>query len=348
LISLRTARLLLARIVCLAIALGALAGTSVSAHAQTLETVRDRGFLICAAIGPLAGFSQQDAEGRWTGFDIDICRAIAAATLGDPNLLEFRSLRGESRFAQLQTGDVDVIVRNAPWTLRRDTVYGASFVRPTFYDGQAFMVPQSLGIISAFELDDQTICLADSDEELSRLREFFFQNQANYDEVVYEDTADLLVAYRSGLCTVVSASGRELYAMRRELPDPAAHRILPERISKEALGPVVREGDDTWFNIVEWTVNALINAEEVGVSALNIDSLVSTRTAAVRRILGLEEDYGAPLGLSKDFMVNALRAVGNYGEIYERNFGPQTGAVLLRGQNSLWSNGGLLYAPPIR
>jgi general L-amino acid transport system substrate-binding protein len=346
LISLRTAKLWLARALFPAIALCLLAFTP--ANAQTLEKVRERGFLICAAIGPLPGFSEQDAEGRWTGFDVDICRALAAATLGDPNLLEFRLLSGESRFAHLQTGEVDVIVRNSPWTMRRDTVYGASYVRATFYDGQAFMVPQSLGIVSAFELDDQTICLADNDEELSRLREFFFENQANYEEVIYEDTADLLVAYRAGLCNVVSASGRELYAMRRELSDPASHRILPERISKEALGPVVRQGDETWFNIVEWTVNALISAEEVGITALNIDSLASTRTAAVRRILGLEEDYGAPLGLSRDFMVNAIRSVGNYGEIYERNFGPQTGAVLLRGQNSLWSNGGLIYSPPIR
>lgn len=337
----------LARALMPVLALVMLCAATLPAAAQTLETVRERGFLICAAIGPLAGFSQQDAEGRWTGFDVDFCRALAAATLGDPNLLEFRLLSGESRFAHLQTGEVDVIVRNSPWTMRRDTVYGASFVRATFYDGQAFMVPQALGIVSAFELDGQTICLADDDEEISRLREFFFENQAEYEEVIYEDTADLLVAYRAGLCNAVSASGRELYAMRRNLSEPAAHRILPERISKEALGPVVRAGDETWFNIVEWTINALIAAEELGITALNIDSLVSTSTSAVRRVLGLEEDHGAPLGLSKDFMVDAIRAVGNYGEIYERNFGPQTGAVLLRGQNSLWSNGGLLYAPPI-
>ncbi|KKB12805.1 hypothetical protein VE25_05575 [Devosia geojensis] len=318
------------------------------AHAQTLEAVRERGFLICGAVGPLAGFSQVDAEGRWSGFDIDICRAIAAAVLGDPNLLEFRPLRGASRFATLQTGDLDVIVRNAPWTERRDTVYDARYVAPTFFDGQAFMVPQSEGVVSAFELDDLTICVADNGEELTRLREFFFENQANYSEVVYEDTADLLLAYRGGLCNVLSAPGRELNAMRRELPDPLIHRILPERISKEAVGPVVRADDDRWFNIIRWTIYALINAEELGVTSLNIESLSATRTAAVRRLLGLEGNYGAPLGLETDFMANVIRAVGNYGEIYERNFGPQTGAVLLRGQNSLWLNGGLLYAPPIR
>ncbi|GLQ57697.1 amino acid ABC transporter substrate-binding protein [Devosia nitrariae] len=319
-----------------------------AAYAQTLEAVRERGFLICGAVGPLAGFSQVDGEGRWSGFDIDICRALAAAVFGDPNKLEFRPLRGNSRFAVLQTGDVDVIVRNAPWTERRDTVYGASYVTPTFYDGQAFMVPQSEGVVSAFELDDLTICVADNGEELTRLREFFFENQASYSEIIYEDTADLLLAYRAGLCNVLSAAGRELNAMRRELGDPLSHRILPERISKEAVGPVVRAGDDTWFNIVKWTVFALINAEELGVTALNIDSLSATRTSAVRRLLGLDGNYGAPVGLEPDFMADVIRAVGNYGEIYERNFGPQTGAVLLRGQNSLWVNGGLLYAPPIR
>ncbi|WP_172122942.1 amino acid ABC transporter substrate-binding protein [Devosia sp. 919] len=324
----------------------ALASTG-AAQAQTLQTVRDRGFLICGATSPLPGFAQQDAEGRWSGFDVDLCRGIAAAVFGDPNLIEFRALRGESRFAPLQTGQVDVLTRNGSWTQRRDTLFGASFVATAFFDGQAFMVPQSLGVVSAFELDEISICVIDGGEELERVQEFFFLNQASYTEVPYEDVADLAVAYRAGLCQAVSASGRQLQAMRRDLPEPANHRILPERISKELLGPAVRAGDDQWFNIVKWTIFALINAEEVGITALNTNSLANARTPAVRRLLGVDGDFGTPLGLRRTFMSDVVRAVGNYAELYDRHFGPQTGAALLRGQNALWSNGGLLYAPPI-
>ncbi|WP_160300140.1 amino acid ABC transporter substrate-binding protein [Devosia limi] len=319
-----------------------------ASQAQTLDAVRERGFLICGATNPLPGFAQMDAEGRWSGFDVDLCRGIAAAVFGNPDLIEFRSLRGEARFAPLQTGEVDVLTRNGPWTQRRDTLYGASYVAPSFYDGQAFMVAQSLGFVSAYELDDVSICVVDSAGDLERMEEFFFANQATYTEVVYEDVADLAVAYVAGSCQAVSASGRQLQAIRRALPEPASHRILPERISKELMGPVVREGDDQWFNIVKWTMFALIDAEEVGITSLNIDSLAAARTPAVRRILGVEGDFGAPLGLKAEFMSNVIRAIGNYSELYDRHFGPQTGAALLRGQNALWSNGGLLYAPPVR
>ena len=315
---------------------------------ETLQTVRDRGFLICGATNPLPGFAQQDAEGRWSGFDVDLCRALAAAVFGDPNKIEFRSLRGDSRFAPLQTGMVDVLTRNGPWTEQRDTLYGASFVGTSFFDGQSFLVPQSMGVVSAFELDNISICVVNAGEELERIREFFFANQASYTEVPYEDVADLSLAYQAGLCQAVSASGRQLQAISRALPDPSAHRILPERISKEVLGPVVRSGDQQWFNIVRWTLFTLINAEELGVTALNIDSLLAARTAAVRRLLGVEGDFGTPLGLTPSFMADIIRSVGNYGEVYDRHFGPLTGAALLRGHNGLWSNGGLLYAAPVR
>ena len=316
--------------------------------AQTLDAVRERGFLICGATNALPGFAQVDADGRWSGFDVDLCRAIAAAVFGDPNLIEFRSLRGETRFAPLQTNAVDVLTRNGPWTARRDTLYGASYVGTAFFDGQAFLVPQSLGLVSAFELDNVRICVIDGGDDLERIQEFFFANQATYIEVPYEDIEDLALAYKTGLCDAVSASGRQLQAIRRGLPDPNAHRILPERISKELLGPVVRSGDPQWFNIVQWTLFALINAEEVGITSLNTESLTASHTPAIRRILGVEGDFGTQLGLKPTFMADAIRAVGNFSELYDRHFGPQTGAALLRGQNSLWSNGGLLYAPPVR
>lgn len=326
----------------------ALVLAAIPASAQTLEAVRERGFLICGATNPLPGFAQQDAQGRWSGFDFDLCRAIAAAVFGDPDKLEFRSLRGETRFAPLQTGTVDVLTRNGPWSQRRDTIYGAVYTGTAFFDGQAFLLPQSMSIVSAFELDNVSVCVIDSGEESERIGEFFFANQASYTEVPYEEVADLAVAYQAGLCQAVSASGRQLQAIRRALPDPSVHRILPERISKELLGPVVREGDTQWFNIVRWTVFTLINAEEVGITQLNVDTLLAARTPAVRRILGVEGDFGTALGLSPSFMADVLRAVGNYGELYDRHFGPQTGAALLRGQNGLWANGGLLYAPPVR
>lgn len=315
--------------------------------AQTLDAVRERGFLVCGSSNPLAGFSQLDQDSRWSGFDVDLCRALAAAIFGNPDLIEFRSYRGEARFAPLQTGSVDVLMRNGAWTAGRDTRFGARYVAPSFFDGQAFLVPQSLGVVSAYELDNVSICVVDGFGELQALDEFFFSNQTTFQEVVYEESADLLTAYRAGLCQVISASGRQLQAFRRELQDPALHRILPERISKEVLGPVVRQGDDEWFKIVRWTIFALITAEEVGVTSLNIDSLSAARTPAVRRILGLEDDYGTALHLRPTFMSDAIRAVGNYAELYDRHFGSQTGAAMLRGQNALWSNGGLLYAPPI-
>ena len=319
-----------------------------AAQGTTLDTVRERGFLVCGATNPLPGFAQQDAQGRWSGFDVDLCRAIAAAVFGDANLIEFRALRGEARFAPLQTGAVDVLTRTGPWTGQRDTLYGASYIGTSFFDGQSFLVPQLMGVVSAFELDEIDICVLDGSEEAQRLQEFFFANQASYSEVPYEDVNDMAVAYQAGLCQAVSASARQLQAIRRALPDPANHRILPERISKELLGPVVRNDDRQWYNIVQWTLYTLINAEELGITALNTDSLAAARTPAVRRILGVDGDYGTPLGLRPDFMADVLRAVGNYSEVYDRHFGPQTGAALLRGQNSLWTNGGLLYAPPVR
>jgi general L-amino acid transport system substrate-binding protein len=325
----------------------ALAQEPIAPAGPTLGGVRERGHLICATIDPLPGFAQPGPEGRWTGFDVDFCRAVAVAIFGDPSRMEFVALSGDSRFAQLQTGAVDLIARNAPWTMRRDTGYGASYVATSFHDGQAFMVPQSLAVVSAYQLDDVKVCVRDGGEDLANLREFFFTTQATYDEVLYEDREDLAVAYRSGLCNAVSAPASWLNAIRRGLTDPGLHRILPERISKGAFGPVVRAGDDQWFDIVAWTLYALIGAEEAGVTSLNIQSLAAARTHKIRRLLGLEGSFGPALGLAPDFIPKVIAAVGNYGEIFDRHFGPESGAAVVRGQNALWINGGLLYAPPV-
>lgn len=338
----------IARVILSVLAFVALVSASLPASAQTLEAVRERGFVQCAASNSLAGFSRRSEEGVWSGFDVDICRAIAAAVLGDANLVQFRVLSGDSRFAALQTGEIDVIARNGSWTLSRDTRYDATYVGTSFFDGQSFLVRQSQGFVSAFELDDISICVASSDDDLTNMREFFFVNQAAYHEVVYEERQDLAVAYVAGRCDAISAPASFLQSVRRSLSDPGQHRIMPELISKSPFGPTVRSGDDQWADIVRWTLFALINAEELGVSSQNIESMLSARTPAIRRLLGVEQDFGESLGLNADWMHNVIGAVGNYREIFDRHFGPQTGAAMLRGQNALWSRGGLMFAPPVR
>lgn len=326
---------------------GAMAQEPVAPAGPTLQAVRDRGHVICATSDPLPGFAQTGSEGRWTGFDVDFCRAVAVAIFNDPSKMEFVPLSGDSRFAHLQTGAVDLIARNAPWTMRRDTGYGAVYVATSFYDGQGFMVPQALGVVSAYELDNVAVCVLDGGEELANVREFFFTTQASYTEVLYEDREDLAVAYRSGRCNAVSAPASWLNAIRRGLPEPGTYRILPESISKGAFGPVVRAGDPQWQDIVAWTLFALINAEEAGVTSLNIGSLEAAKTHKIRRMLGLEGNFGPAIGLEAQFIANIIRAVGNYGEIFDRHFGPASGAAVVRGQNALWINGGQLYAPPV-
>ncbi|MCB1517284.1 MAG: transporter substrate-binding domain-containing protein [Hyphomicrobiaceae bacterium] len=315
--------------------------------ASTLDKVRDRGFLVCGSSDDLPGFAQMNSSGQWVGFDVDFCRAIAAATLGDANKVEFRSLDGEGRFAPLQTGSVDVMVRDAVWTMARDTQFGVRFVATSFFDGLTFLVRGELGIVSAYLLDDVDVCVAEAGDDRRRMNEFFFENQATFREVVYESREDLAIAYQAGLCDAIAAPASVLQAIRRTLPDPAQHRIMPEFISKAPYGPVVRAGDDQWADIVAWVYYAIINAEELGVSQLNLESMQSSRTPAIRRLLGLEENLGAELGLSNDWAAKAIAAVGNYREIFDRNFGAQTGASMVRGLNANWTTGGLLYAPPV-
>lgn len=319
-----------------------------NALAATLDDVIERGHVICGATDNLPGFAQRSEEGFWSGFDVDLCRAIAAAVFNDPGKVEFRPLAGSSRFAQLQNGEIDVISRNGAWDTLRDTNYDAHYAAISFYDGQAFLVPHAQGAVSAYELDDVTVCIVDNGDNLNNIREFFFEIQASYTELTYEDREDLALAYRDGRCNVISAPASWLYGIKRQIEDPANHRILPERISRLPLGPVVRTGDDEWFNIVRWTVFALINAEELGVSQRNLESMAATRTPGIKRLLGIEGDFGTALRLDPEWMQHVIRAVGNYGEIFDRNFGPQTGAALLRGPNALWISGGLLFAPPVR
>lgn len=338
---------LVAALLALCLGVQAVLAATAAPAGPTLQAIRDRGHVICASTDPLPGFAQPGQDGRWSGFDVDFCRAVAVAVFNDPSRMEFVPLVGDGRFAQLQAGTIDLIARNGAWTMRRDTTYGARYVGNMFYDGQGIMVPQTLGTVSAYELDNVSVCIVDEPEQIANLQEFFFTTQASYTEVLYENREDLGFAYQAGRCNAVSAPISWLNAMRRSLPDPGAQRILPERISKSAFGPVVRVGDDQWFSIVQWVLFAMIDAEEAGLTSLNIESIAATKTHRIRRLLGLEGDFGSPLGLDPDFIPHMIKAVGNYGEIYERNFGPETGAGVVRGQNALWENGGLLFAPGV-
>jgi len=315
---------------------------------STLDRVRQRGYVICGSTQQMAGFAQRTSDGLWSGFDVDICRAVAAAVFGDPSRVEFRPLSGTSRFAHLQQGDVDLLSRNAAWTMQRDTRYGATYVATSFYDGQAFMAREDVQAVSAYELSDVTVCVAAGSEEARVVEDFFTQNGSAYEPLLYEDRDDLAVAYRSGRCEVISGPASWLQAIRRTVPEPARHIILPERLSKNPFGPVVLSANEQWLTIVRWTIFAMINAEELGVTSQNIDSLTSARTPAIRLLLGLDGDLGTPLGLSPTWMRDVIRGVGNYGEVYDRHFGSGTNAPLLRGQNGLWTTGGLMFAPPFQ
>lgn len=313
---------------------------------STLDRVRQRGYVICGATQLTAGFAQADAEGRWYGFDVDICRAVATAVFGDDTRIDFRPLSGNSRFAHLQQGDVDLLSRNASWTMSRDTQFDVTYVATSFFDGQAFMVSGAHHVVSAYELRGVTLCLPSDPDSIRRVNDFFGADISRFETLVFEDREDLAVAYRNGRCGAISGQAGWLQAMRRTLVDPAQHAILPERLSKLPYGPVVRDDDPEWQTIVRWALYAMINAEELGVTSQNIDSLTSARTRAIRQLLGNGEDLGTPLGLSPNFMRDVVRSVGNYGEVYDRHFGSGSAAPLLRGQNGLWTTGGLLFAPP--
>ncbi len=322
---------------------------SAVASAATLDTVRERGWLSCGASEGLPGFSSPDARGEWQGIDADFCRAVAAVVLGDPKKARFTALSSKIRFTALQTGKIDVLPRNTTWTQTRDTALGLNFVGVYYYDGQGILVRKSLGVKSAKELDGAAVCInAGTTTELN-LADYFRKNGMRYSPVIFEKSDEVVAAYAAGRCDVYTTDKSGLYAQRLKLRDAANHVILPEILSKEPLGPVVRQGDDAWFNIVRWTLFALVGAEELGITSKNVMALKkSAKDPRVRRFVGTEGKAGANLGLDPDWALRAIAAVGNYGEIFARHLGPQTRLKIERGINRLWSDGGLHYAPPIR
>jgi general L-amino acid transport system substrate-binding protein len=330
-------------------ALAATAFVSGMAVAATLDDVKARGELICGSNTGLTGFGAPDANGNWSGFDVDLCRAIAAAVLGDATKVKFVPTTGETRFTALQSGEVDLLVRNSTWTFSRDTELALDFVAVNYYDGQGFMVKKDLGVSSAKELDGATVCIQTGTTTELNLADFFKENNISYQPVNVAGDAEAERQYTAGACDAFTTDASGLAATRATLPDAENHVILPEIISKEPLGPVVRHGDNNWGDVVRWTYYALLVAEEKGVTSANVEEVAtSTADEEVKRLLGVSGDMGAKMGLDNDAFKRAIAAVGNYGEIFSRNIGEGTAINLARGLNALWTQGGLQYAPPFR
>lgn len=311
-----------------------------------LALVRSRGELICGVNDQLAGFGAVDSEGEFAGFDIDFCRAVAAAVLGDPEAVSFRPLSAQQRFTALQTGDVDVLIRNTTWTLSRDTQNGLDFAPTTFYDGQGMMTRSELGVAALGDLDGASICVGSGTTTELNLGDAMREAGAEYTPVVFEGPDEVFNAYETGRCEAVTADMSALISRRTTLSDPAAHEILDVILSKEPLGPAVLQGDPQWADVVNWVVFGIIQAEEYGITSENVASFLGGEAPGVRRFLGEEGALGEGLGLTNDFMIDVIEAVGNYGEIYDRHLGPNTPFDLARGPNRPWTEGGLLYSPP--
>jgi general L-amino acid transport system substrate-binding protein len=326
----------------------AIAAASV-AQAGTLEDVRAKGFIQCGVSQGLPGFSNPDDSGNWTGIDVDLCRAVAAAVFGDADKVKYTPLSAKQRFTALSSGEIDILSRNTTWTMTRDTQLGLNFAGVNYYDGQGMMVPTALGVKSATELDGANICTNTGTTTELNITDYFRANSMSFNLVAFEKADEVVAAYDAGRCDVYTTDRSGLAAQRTKLTNPDSHMVLPEIISKEPLGPVVRQGDDQWFNIVRWSLNAMINAEEMGISSSNINKMTYNEvTPAEARFIGKEGKFGEELGLANDWAYQIVRQVGNYAESYDRNVGPNTPLKLDRGVNALWSKGGILYAAPIR
>lgn len=328
-------------------ALGILAPLT-TAGAGTLETVKSRGQLICGTSPGVPGFSLPDGQGQWNGLDVDLCKAVAAAVLGDSVKVKYISLNPKDRFAAVQSGEVDVLSRQTTWSLSRDTSLGLSFSPITYFDGQALMVKKTLGIKSAKELNGATICVQGGTTTELNIADFFQKNGLKYDPVSFASGDEAIKAFEAGRCDAFTTDSSALYAYRLKATNPQDFVVLPELISKEPLGPAVRRGDEAWANIVRWTHYAMVNAEELGLTSANVDDQLKSENPEVKRFLGVDGKLGEGLGLANDWAYRIVKRVGNYGESYERYLGPNSPLGIPRGANNLWSKGGLQYAPPLR
>lgn len=330
-----------------------LAGALGPGHAlagKTLDAIKQRGQIQCGVATGVAGFAAPDSQGRWSGLDVDTCRALAAAVLGDPEKVNFVPLSSPQRFAALQAGEVDILARNTTWTMNRDTALGFHFTAINYYDGQGFLVPKKLNIRSAKQLRNAQICVQSGTTNEKNLADYFRSQNIPVKTVVFDNFEASFKAFFAGRCQAYTTDASGLAGLRnKEAPKPDDYVVLPELISKEPLAPLVRRGDDDWFGIVKWVIYALIEAEEAGVTQANAAELkAGSKDPVQQRLLGASEDTGKWLGLDRDWALRAIQAVGNYGEVFERNVGPNSVLKLPRGANRLWRDGGLLYAPPIR
>lgn len=330
----------------------ALALSASVASAATLDDVKAKGFVQCGVNVGLAGFSAPDDKGEWSGLDVDYCRAIAAAVFGDGAKVKFTPLSAKERFTALQSGEIDVLARNTTWTISRDTSLGLNFRTMNYIDGQGFMIntKKLSGVTSALQLSGASVCVQAGTTTELNLADYFKANKMEYNLVVFEKNEEVNAAYDTGRCDVLTTDQSGLYATRLALASPADHAVLPEIISKEPLGPAVRQGDDQWFDIVSWVHYAMLNAEEYGITQANVEEMKKSTNPDILRILGMEAEtkIGTDLGLTNDWVVNIVKAVGNYGESFERNVGQGSALKIARGINALWAKGGLQYAPPIR
>jgi general L-amino acid transport system substrate-binding protein len=322
--------------------------TAGAAGAATLDTVKQRGVLNCGSNPGLAGFGLPDAQGNWTGLDVDYCRAIAAAIFNDAAKVKFVALNANNRFSALQSGDIDVLVRNTTWTSSRDTQQGFNAAAVNYYDGQGFMVRKSLKINSALELNDAAICVQQGTTTELNLADYFRTNRMRLKTVTFQDYDESLKAYETGRCDAYTTDVSQLYSSRLTLTKPDEHVVLPEIISKEPLASFVRHGDDQWFDIVKWVHFAMLNAEELNVNKSNVDEQLKSNNPEIRRLLGVEANFGEQFGLTKDWVYRIVKLVGNYGEVFDRNVGAGSPLKISRGLNALWNKGGIQYAPPLR
>jgi general L-amino acid transport system substrate-binding protein len=333
----------------LSIIVGALLAISVNvAQAATIDDVKAKGVVQCGVNTGLAGFSESDGDGNWTGFDVDYCRAMAAAIFNDPDAVVFKPLEASDRFLALRSGEIDILARNSAWTMTRDTSLGFAFTGVSYYGGQGFMTRKSLGIASALELSGAKICVRSGTTTELNLTNYFTSNNMDYELIVFNSQPEVRAAYDSDGCDAYSMSASALYTTRLTLTNPDDHVVLPEIISKEPLGPAVRQGDVQWFNIVKWVHFALLNAEELGITQDNVEEMKESENEDVRRLLGVDGSFGEGIGLGNDWAANVIEALGNYGEIFQRNVGAESELGIARGLNALWNDGGIQYAPPIK
>lgn len=330
------------------IATGLALGLSFGAQAGTLEDVQKRGSVACGVSTGLAGFSQKDENGVWSGLDVDVCRAVAAAVLGDAGKVQYKPLTAKERFTALQSGEIDILSRNTTWTHTRDTSLGLNFAGVNYYDGQGFMVSKSLGVKSALELDGAAVCIQAGTTSELNLADYFRANGITYNAVTFDTSDQTRSGFESGRCDVLTSDQSQLYALRIGLKDPSSAVVLPEVISKEPLGPVVRQGDDSWFNIVRWSLMAMVEAEFLGIDSSSADKAKTDGNPSQKRLMGSEGDAGQKLGIPAEWGYNIVKQVGNYAESFERNVGKGSPLQISRGLNAQWNKGGIMYSSPVR